>query len=446
MDTIVAPATPLAGSSVTIIRLSGPRALDMASRLFIPWPLPPRYLTLGEIQNHAGELIDQAMAVAMPGPNSFTGEDVVEFHCHGGVAVGTAVIDACLAAGSRLAEPGEFSKRAFLNGQIDLAQAEAIADLVAAQTNLGRKAALSQLRGGLSACVNAILDDLTSVAAKLEASIDFSEEDIEESATDALVQSLDSASGRIADLLASYARGRVAREGVRVVLAGPPNVGKSSIFNALVGRERAIVTPHPGTTRDTIECTVEIAGVAVTLVDTAGIREAVDPVELVGIQRTHDEIESADLVLHIREAATVLAEASADSDPHRIVVANKVDALSPSEQTTLADLLNKTPGRTVAVSAAERTGLGELEDLLRSALGCATDWSERSITSARHAECLRSAAASLERARAALADGMSPEFPMSDLREALDQLGAITGRSVSESILDEIFHRFCIGK
>lgn len=448
-DTIVAPATGTGDGGVAIIRLSGPGSIEVLSRLFqpategSPGKMEPRKLTFGTVTSAAGELLDECLAVVMPGPHSFTGEDVAEIQCHGGQAVVSAILAACLAAGVRLAEPGEFSKRAFLNGRMDLAQAEGLADLISARTTLARRLAMRQLRGGLSGKLSGVRSKLIDAAAEIEAHLDFPEEDIPSMARERVLGELADAQLEIERLLSNFDRARIAREGARVVLAGKPNAGKSSIFNALVGRERAIVSPHPGTTRDTIECTVDIKGIAVTLIDTAGMRDAKDEIERIGIERTEQEIQGADLILRVIDA-TERSATPGETFGRELFIYNKSDILPRG----VAGALAKSPinERTILFSAVTRDGITALEDAIASCLLGNLPEEEMEIARARHAECLKAACTSLGDAKAAFSKSLSGEFVMVDLRDALLRLGEITGERLDEQILDRIFSTFCLGK
>lgn len=445
VDTIVAPAAAV-GGGVAIVRLSGPDALSIVRRLFAPKTgvaLQPRQLTYGTLADAAGQPLDDCMVVVMPRPHSFTGEDVAEIHCHGGHSVVSAVIEACTSTGSRLAEPGEFSRRAFLNGRMDLSQAEALSDLIAAQTELSRRVALQQLRGGLSGKVRGVRDSLIDAAAEIEAHLDFPEEDIPALAQDLIRHVMQTAREDIAQLLAGYQRGRIARDGARVVLAGLPNAGKSSLFNAIVGRERAIVSPHPGTTRDTIEATIDVRGVPVTLIDTAGLRDAADEIEQIGIARTAEEMRGADLVLMVFDVSgetdnTFIAPHLLEANVPVLFAFNKTDA---TQHRWHDDERDGYP-----VSATTREGIDALLDAIAEKLIGRENGAAATITRARHAECLRDSDASLARAAAAFAAGESGDLVMVDLRDAIIHLGEILGERLDEQILDRIFSTFCLGK
>ncbi|MGI8906127.1 MAG: tRNA uridine-5-carboxymethylaminomethyl(34) synthesis GTPase MnmE [Candidatus Sumerlaeaceae bacterium] len=445
-DTIAAPATAI-GGGVAIIRLSGPDAVSIVQDRFrrpgVASALVPNELVYGTLHDGSGQPLDDCIVVVMQRPHSFTGEDIAEIHCHGGQAVVAAVLDTCITAGARLAEPGEFSRRAFLNGKMDLAQAEALGDLIAAQTELSRRSALRQLRGGLSLEVRNIRDSLLDSAAEIEAHLDFPEEDIPALAQDRISAAMTTSREEISRLLDGYQRGRLVREGARVVLAGAPNAGKSSLFNAMIGRERAIVSPHPGTTRDTIEATIDMCGVPVTLIDTAGLRNSSDEIERIGVVRTTEEMMNAELVLLVVDIAGHTESDFADiklfeSGTPVMTVFNKVDQ---------ANACSHDPGENgVRVSAKTKEGLGQLIDAISGRLIGSNAQMDATVTRARHAECLRLADDSLQKAEEAFGAAASGDLVMVDLRDAIIHLGEVLGERLDEQILDRIFATFCLGK
>lgn len=445
-DTIVAPATGRDPGAIAIVRLSGPSTSAVLERCFRAAgkhkpPDAPRVLVRGTSIAADGAEIDDCLAVWMPAPRSFTGEDAAEIHCHGGPAIVAAILDASVAAGARLAEPGEFSRRAFLNGRMDLAQAEAVADLVVARTDLARRLALRQLRGGLSHRIADQRNALIDVAAEIEAALDFPDEDIEPETHERLAAGIATALADLHAMLTGFEKGRLVREGARVVLTGPPNAGKSSLFNAMLGHERAIVTPHPGTTRDTIECTVDIGGVPVTLVDTAGVRDAQDEIEQLGIRRTAEALANADLVLRVVDATDAGPADAPDlpADARAIVVLNKCDLVTVPPPSAAGE-------PTVAVSAKTGAGLDALEAALRGALIGVASPEDVALATERHALCVRGAAEALLRAKEGLENGIGGELVMVDLREAILNLGDILGLRLDEEVLDRVFSRFCLGK
>lgn len=449
-ETIVALASGRGEAGVAVIRVSGPAAVTLKHKIFKPAGKnaeDPGKLVYGSVLDSADEIIDDCLTVMMLAPHSFTGEDVVEIQCHGSQAVVRRIIDRCLECGARLADPGEFSKRAFLNGKMDLAQAEALSDLIAARSEAARKLALRQLRGGLSARLRRLYSELIDAAAEIEAHIDFPEEDIPALARDRILGRMESAGTEMQRLLAGHQRARVQSEGARVILAGEPNAGKSSLFNALVGRERAIVSPHPGTTRDTIEATLEISGLAITLVDTAGIRTDAGEIEQIGIDRTHEEIRDADLVLHLSEnlAGFECGPDLSTSDGARIL-----RVLTKQDDLLLADAEDGTERQVedpIRVSSTTGAGLSYLERLIAKHLGADAGISEDvEMSRIRHAECLQAALQSLDGARETFMAGQSGDLVMVDLRDALSSIGEILGERLDEQILDRIFSTFCLGK
>jgi tRNA modification GTPase len=450
-DLIVARATAAGTGAVAIVRVDGRGSPELVERIFRPLKGPgpvrqPRRLVLGRWVNSGGQAIDEGMTVFFAAPNSYTGNDLAEFHCHGGTLTARRLIEAAVALGARPAQPGEFTRRAYLNGRMDLAQAEAVADLISAQTDAAARVAQGQLAGALSSCVEAVRDGLITLAAEIEARIDFPDEEIEASDHRRLAGIFASAAAAINDLLATRRRGRLLREGARVALVGRPNAGKSSLLNALARMERAIVTPHPGTTRDTIECTVDLGGVPLVLVDTAGLRASEDPVEKLGVERARREIERADLVVQVVDATRTDHAPTAAEDPSLavrrpdLVIWNKCDLLAAPEIAARADA-------GLAISATRGDGLAVLEAaLLERLLGEAGTENETLAVGLRHAELLERASKGLRAANKAFDDGLSGEFAMVDLREALDAVSEILGLQTGDAVLDRVFSRFCIGK
>lgn len=454
-DTIAAIATPPGEAGLAVIRVSGSEALAVAARAFQPArrsapPLaeaPTHSIHYGHIARE-GRRIDEVLVSVMRAPRTFTREDVVEVSCHGGVFVTRQVLDALLAAGARLAEPGEFTRRAFLNGRLDLSQAEAVVDLIHARTDLALAAAEEQLAGALSRRVNPVRDDLLLVLAHVEAHLDFPDEDIAPDTHDQLLARLTSARERVDALLSTAREGQVLRRGVRAAIVGRPNAGKSSLLNQLLGRDRAIVSPVAGTTRDTIEETASIRGIPIVFIDTAGLREAADDLEEEGIRRTRAAASRAELILHLIDASaplhdsdrTTLAEFA--SRP-RLVVVNKSDL--PRQLTLEPDpAAGVIP---IAVSCATGSGLEELRDAIAALVwsGAPAHVPEAAIN-ARHEDALRRARAGIERGEAGLSASLSLELIAADLRIAVSAVGEIVGQTTTEDLLDTIFSQFCLGK
>ncbi|HHL40327.1 MAG TPA: tRNA uridine-5-carboxymethylaminomethyl(34) synthesis GTPase MnmE [Deltaproteobacteria bacterium] len=458
-DTIAAAATPWGEGGVAVVRLSGPEAVAAARRVFsggLPGRARPRRLYYGSfIDPEGGGPIDDGFVVFMYGPASYTGEDTAELHCHGSPLVVGRLLDVLCRAGVRLAEPGEFTRRAFLNGKLDLAQAEAVADLIGAATDRALDAARRRLSGALSRRVAAIKTPLLELTARVEAELDFPEEEDVESVCEAGVRrAVEEAEAGLRALLATYRGGRVLRSGLETAIIGRPNVGKSSLLNLLLSEERAIVTPLPGTTRDVIEEVVNIRGVPVRLADTAGLREAAGRAEEIGVERARKRAAAADLVLFVVDASaadhdedTALLDALGAA--RVVVVANKRDLVDEGAEEALRERF--AGRRVVFVSALEGTGLGGLESaVFEEAMGAGgqigaglSDGVEGAqIATLRHKKAVERAIEGLERA------GAAPDRAClaSELRSALNALGEITGETTTEEILDEIFGRFCLGK
>jgi tRNA modification GTPase len=452
-DTIAAIATPPGEGGIGIVRISGPEAIAIAGRIFIPvsgksLPVVFKRVQYGHIVDGTEEL-DEVLLHVMRSPHSYTREDVVEINCHGGAGPLHAVLNLVLANGARLAGPGEFTKRAFLNGRLDLIQAEAVIDRIRAQTRAGLRAASSAAGGTLSKSIYALRDALSGVLARVEAAIDFPEEEIPEQITDALRAQVEDAHAQMLELLRTADAGRLYREGASVAIAGRPNVGKSSLFNALLRDARAIVTATPGTTRDLIEETVNINGIPVRLSDTAGFHESSDEVEQLGIERARNALRDADAVLIVLDATRgvttedhQIADEVKELDVPTIVVVNKVDAAG-TEVIAHARFANASMLRT---SARTGQGLPELEDAIGKLLlnGSQVAPDQGLVNRAHQRDSLRRASEALDRMLVNF--GASPEFLSIELKDALDALGQITGETTPDDLLEMIFSSFCIGK
>lgn len=443
-DTIAAISTPFGEGAIAVLRLSGPRAMEIARMIFRGKIATARQAARGAL--HDGERkLDDVLLTVFPAPRSYTGEDVVEIYCHGGVLVTRRILEALLRHGARSAEPGEFTQRAFLGGKLDLTQAEAVMDLIGAQTDLALRAANEQLEGRLGERIRALREALLAVLAHVEAFIDFPDEDIDPETGEALRARIDSLRDDVARLLDTAEQGRVLREGVRTVIYGAPNVGKSSLLNRLLGFERAIVSPKPGTTRDVIEEVINLRGIPLRLVDTAGVRESDDEIECEGMARTQRQVERADLILHVAEAHRApfdqfsgLALDSFAGAPRTILVLNKVDRGEHRGWITMD---------AVRISCTTGEGMDALTAAIEAKVfgGAAhRDWTV--AINARHQACLERTRDFLDAARRAFDEGLSPEFIAEELRAALDAAGEIVGKADAEELLGVIFGRFCIGK
>jgi tRNA modification GTPase len=455
-DTIVAPATPPGRGAVAIIRLSGPAAIAIADKLW--HPVKPaaaasRALRLGEIRDPVtGAVVDRALCVIFPGPRSLTGEDVAELHCHGGAYLVRRVLGLAMTAGARRAEPGEFSRRAYLNGRIDLTAAEAVADLIEARGEKALAQALAQLDGALARRVDGLREKLIGVRAHLEAEIDFGDEDLSLPARPQMAGAVGELIADLQLLHASFARGRLAREGARAAIVGKPNVGKSSILNLLLGTDRAIVTPHPGTTRDVIEEAIDLGPGPLVLADTAGLRDSQDVVERLGIQRTRLSADQADLLVTVFDSTRRLDDddaqviAAAANRPG-VAVLNKRDLPQQLRREELRAHGIKLP--IVELSAITSAGIENLRAQLRTTveeLAGNGDTGDVTISRERHRAAVARALEALNGAAFALDAVMPPEIVAVDIALAAEALGAITGVISTEEILDAIFREFCIGK
>lgn len=438
-DTIAAVATAHGEAAIAVVRASGPDASRILAAIFTPAsgrPPEPRRAAFGRIHED-GNPLDQVLTTTFAAPSSFTGEDMFEISCHGGVLLAARILQIVLRHGARAAEPGEFARRAFVNGKMDLTRAEAIMDMISARTPVALRAAARQLEGGLGDTIMALRADTLALVAHLEAWIDFPEEGIDPSTGAKLAEAIAAVRSRIVALLATAGEGRILREGVRVAIAGRPNAGKSSLLNRLLGMDRAITSEIPGTTRDTIEETIVLRGILFRMIDTAGLRETDDPLEQLGVDRAMRAAETADLVLRVVDATTGAPHAA--PGPRELIVWNKADLL-PTDR--------KPPPAACAVSALTGQGLEALVDAMVAAAGAAHLASAESpqAINARHEALLGEAERALGEAHDLVRKDAPPELPAVHLRTALDAIGRIVGSTDTEDILGEIFSRFCIGK
>ena len=458
-DTIAAIATPLGEGGLAIVRLSGSQALAITDKSFLPVgknsckpsAAPTHTIQFGKIIRD-GKTIDEVLLAVLRAPRTFTREDTVEISCHGGILPAKLVLDTLLQNGARLAEPGEFTRRAFLNGRIDLAQAEAVADLIHSRTELALAAANEQLAGKLSQRINRLRDDLMHTLAHVEAHIDFPDEDIAPDTKVQLLKRLEDGIAFMDELLRTANEGQILRRGIRVAIVGRPNVGKSSLLNQLLGRDRAIVSPIPGTTRDTIEETANIRGLPVVFIDTAGLREARDEIEQEGIRRSRESLASSEFILHVLDASEPLTKSDGNyfaefAGKKRILVRNKTDLpikleLPHDSQFTIHN------SRTIDVSCVSGQGIEALKDAIKSLVWSGEIKAEmlQVTINSRHQDALNRARASTQLTIDALRSGATLELAAMDLRIAVNAVGEIVGKTATEDLLDSIFSQFCIGK
>ncbi len=473
-DTIAAIATPLGEGGLAVIRISGPQALTVADKTFVPVgknSTKPSAATSHTIHYgrvvRAGQTVDEVLCAVMRAPRTYTREDVVEITCHGGILATKTVLDTVLENGARLALPGEFTQRAFLNGRLDLTQAEAVADLIHSRTDLALRAANEQLAGKLSARINQLRDDLMHTLAHIEAHLDFPEEDIAPNTHAQLEHQLASGIAFMDELLRTAHEGQILRHGIRAAILGRPNAGKSSLLNQLLGHDRAIVSPIAGTTRDTIEETANVRGIPVVFIDTAGLREAQNEIESEGIRRSRASLARAEFILHVLDASEPLtAEDEAFlaefADKKRILVRNKADLpvrLSATELERRAPPRQATDSRqdqtammlnapVVDVSCTTGQGIEILKDAIKSLVwsGTITNEMAQVTINSRHQDALRRARESTSLALEALRADASLEFVALDLRLGANAVGEIVGKTTTEDLLDSIFRQFCLGK
>lgn len=451
-DTIIALATPPGRSALAVLRLSGPQCRAFLLENFIPtfdWPSHARRQTLVRALDASGEEIDQALVSFFPAPHSYTGEDVVEISCHGSVWVCRRILETAQQAGIRLARPGEFTERAFLQGKIDLVQAEAIRDLIASQTGFQARIAREQLEGRLSRRLQPLKEELVRVISHLETSLEFVEDEVEPEQRESLLSRLKDVGRQLYRLEESFRVGKIVQGGLKIVVSGRPNVGKSSIFNVLMQEERAIVTDIPGTTRDALSERVNIEGVPAVLVDTAGIRETESLVEQLGVEKALEHLSESSIILFVLDGSEDFTKEDervweAVRGLNTVLVINKSDL---AERIAVPQEILRACPAPVHMSALKREGLDRLHrSVWQAACGGSVETEDVLLTDLRHLECVREGRQALQRGIAGLESGMSEEFPLYDLRKVLNALGRLTGEVGVEEILDEIFSTFCIGK
>jgi len=459
VDTICALSTPAGSGAIALIRLSGSQAVDFTSTIFKPKrtanlleEVESHKATFGGIE-HNGNLIDEVLVTVFRNPHSYTGEDVVEISCHGSVFIQQKILELLLSAGARLAEPGEFTMRAFMNGRFDLSQAEAVADLIASNSEASHRLAISQMRGGFSIKIGDLRAKLVDFASLIELELDFAEEDVEFADRTALFKLLETIKKEIESLKSSFSLGNVMKHGIPVAIAGKTNVGKSTLLNALLNEERAIVSEIPGTTRDAIEDTISIQGVTFRFIDTAGLRHTEDTIENIGIERTYEKMNQASVVLYVFDITTAseqeiddaIAEIRVlieDSEKQIIPIANKTDMLmeSPHSFKKLVEL------DTLFISAKRHENINLITDRLLSSAHYGETGDQTIVYSLRHFDALTRAGQSIESIDKGFAENVPSDLIAIDIRHAVHHRGTITGEVTSEELQGNIFGKFCIGK
>lgn len=459
-ETIAAISTAYGAASVGIIRISGVDAAKIADRVFkgksgIKIRDKKTYqISYGHIIDKNGQLVDEALALTMWRPYSFTGEDVVELQCHGGTVVLKKVLAMVLMEGARLAEPGEFTKRAFLNGKLDLSQAEAIMDLINAKTEIAVNVAANNLQGSLSAKIRETQEVILEIVAYLEADIDFPEEDFQRLSKDDLIERLEKVKNQLNKVLNTFTEGRIIREGLKIALIGKPNVGKSSLLNTILKTKRAIVTDIPGTTRDLIEEYYNLGGIPLILIDTAGIRDTEDAVEKIGVEKTLETIQEADLILYLFDLSVGFNADDEDflskiRKEKLLILVNKIDLWSANEDNLQKEIREKLKGyRVLFISATAQIGIRELAEEIKDiffAQGLEIK-NEGFLTNIRHKTAIDKACLSLDSAKQSVIEELPSDFIVIDLQNVLHYLGEVTGETLDTDIIDKIFSQFCLGK
>ena len=451
-ETIAALATAPVKGAIGVLRISGERALEVAGRVFRGkrgLADHPREMVYGDFLDAAGDVLDRGLAVLFLAPASYTGEDTVEFYCHGSVTVLGEILNALYRAGARPAKPGEYTRRAFLNGKMDLTRAEAVIDLIDAESVQAAKNAAAQLEGVMAKAIEQVRLPLVDTASEFYAYVDYPDDEIEGAQAQECIARLEAAQKRLGDLAESYERGKILRDGVRCAIIGRPNVGKSSVLNALLGYERSIVTDIAGTTRDTVEEVVALRGLRLRLIDTAGIHETRDAVEIQGVERAKKACEGAELVLAVFDASQPMTAEDEEilslaREKRAVAVVNKEDLPCAVDMQALERAF---PGRVCVVSAREKRGIDALEDMLCGIFAVESIPCEgETVTNPRHAAALRSAAERVGIAADALKSGLTPDVAVSDVEAALTHLEELTGKTASDQVLARIFERFCVGK
>lgn len=455
-DTIAAISTPHGIGGIGIIRISGEKAFDIAADIFVGRKkfdeIKTHTINYGKIiDSTSGEVLDEVLVSKMKKPNTFTREDIVEINCHGGTVVLKNILELIIKKGARLAEPGEFTKRAFLNGRLDLSQAEAVIDLINAKTSESSRAAINQLEGKLSVKLKEARSKLIEILAHIEVTVDYPEHDIEEVTGEKIYSEMKDIREKLSNIIKGFEKGRIIREGINAVIVGRPNVGKSSLLNELTGKSRAIVTDIPGTTRDIIEDYINLNGVPVRIIDTAGIRETEDLVEKIGVEKTHRELESADLIIMMIDSYQGIGKEDLDildriKGKKVIIILNKIDIASEAK---LAEIESRIiDQKIIKMSLKEEIGIDKLADAVVELFvkGEVSLNNEVLITNVRHKNLIDKSLESIDYAINAYESGMPLDMITIDIVNSAQYLGEITGESVREDVMAEIFSRFCLGK
>lgn len=455
-DTIAAIATAMSNSGIGIVRISGDEALEVADRIFVSKKGNKKVSEMASHTIHYGyvkdgeDIVDEVMLLIMKAPNSYTTEDTIEIDCHGGVLVMQKILETVLKYGARAAEPGEFTKRAFLNGRIDLSQAESVIDIINAKNDFALQSSVSQLRGSVLEKIKDLRAAIIHEIAFIESALDDPEHVDIESYPQKLLITVKSLWKTVDKMLESADNGRVLREGINTVIVGKPNAGKSSLLNTLVGQERAIVTDIAGTTRDILEEQIRLRGISLNVIDTAGIRDTDDVVEQIGVNKSREYVEKADLVIYVVDSSTPLDENDEEiiasiQDKNAIILLNKSDLHQVATKEMLKEKIDR---KTIEISAKEQTGIEELETAIQEMFfhGKISFNDEVYITNVRHKNALEETAKSLQMVINSIENGMPEDFFSIDLMSAYEELGSIIGESVGEDLVNEIFSKFCMGK
>lgn len=456
-DTIAAISTSAGEGGIGIVRISGSKALEILDKIFVSHRgksvlnMKSYSMMYGYIKDkQKDEIIDEVIVSYMKAPNTYTREDIVEINCHGGVVAVRRILSLVLSNGARLAEPGEFTKRAFLNGRIDLSQAEAVIDIIRSKTDESMRLAINQAQGKLSVKIKSISDRLLNILAHIEASVDFPEDDIEKIITNKLINDATEIEKEMDILIRNADTGKIIREGLNTIIVGKPNVGKSSLLNILLQEKRAIVTEIPGTTRDIIEEYINIKGIPIKIIDTAGIRETKDLVEKIGVEKTKEYIDRADLVIFMLDASKVIEKEDLIimdliNDKQKIVVINKIDAPSNLDINLIKEKFKDSP--IIFASVKEEKGIEEVKNnIVELVYKGKVSGTDVYVTNIRHQEILKKAKESIENGIETLKSGLPIDCASIDFKEAYIKLGEITGDTVSDDVIDRIFSNFCIGK